>query len=104
MKKKKLPVFKSEDEEAKFWGTHSLADYIHEFEPVDELFRSCLPTLAHKIRERAKRRLVSIRLAHWEIEKSKEIAKRRKMPYQTSLRGNGLMPDFAPPSPALPAR
>jgi CopG antitoxin of type II toxin-antitoxin system len=37
MKKKtnKIPKFKSKDEEAKFWDTHSFADYWDEFKPVD---------------------------------------------------------------------
>lgn len=38
MKKKvktKIPEFKNREEEAKFWETHSLADYWNEFEPVD---------------------------------------------------------------------
>ncbi|SRR5258708_22725077 len=100
MKKKKLPVFKSEEEEAKFWGTHSLKDYMHEFAPVDEVFLLS-PRLARKIRERAKKRLISIRLAHWEIEQSKKIAKQRKMPYQTLLRewiDAGLRAAFNRPS------
>jgi len=100
MKKKKLPIFKSEEEEARFWGTHNLEDYLHEFEPADEMFLLS-PSLAHKIRERAKKRLISIRLAHWEIEKSKQIAKQRKVPYQTLLRewiDAGLKAAFSNPS------
>ncbi len=85
MKKKKLPDFKTAEDEANFWDTHSAADYWHELEPVDELF-VLSPALAHKIRERAKKRLISIRLAQWEIDKSKQIAKIRKIPYQTLLR------------------
>ncbi len=32
--KKRIPEFKSREEEAKFWDTHSLADYWEEAEPV----------------------------------------------------------------------
>ncbi len=85
MKKKKLPHFKTAEDEANFWDTHSITDYLHELEPVDEVF-VLSPALAHRIRERAKKRLISIRLANWEIEKSKQIAKTRKIPYQTLLR------------------
>ena len=85
MKKKKLPHFKTSEEAAKFWGTHSLTDYLHELEEVDELF-VLSPALAQRIRERAKKRLISVRLAEWEIEKSKQIAKHMKIPYQTLLR------------------
>ena len=34
-KKSKIPTFKSLEEEANFWETHSFADYWDEFEPVD---------------------------------------------------------------------
>ena len=61
MKKKKLPHFKTSEEAATFWDTHGLADYIHEFEPADEVF-VLSPALAHRIRERARKRLISIRL------------------------------------------
>jgi len=83
--KKKIPHFKNSEEAAEFWDTHSIQDYIHDLEPVDELF-VLSPALAHRIRERAKKRLISIRLAEWEIERSKQIAKTRKIPYQTLLR------------------
>jgi hypothetical protein len=85
MKKKKLPVFKSAAEEAAFWDTHSVADYLSALEPADELF-VLSPVLANKVRERAKKRLISIRLATWEIAQSKAVAKKRKMPYQALLR------------------
>jgi predicted DNA binding CopG/RHH family protein len=85
MKRKKLPVFKSADEEAEFWDTHSVTDYLHELEEVDEVF-VLSPALAKRIRERAKKRLVSIRLAEWEIEKSKQVAKQKKMPYHALIR------------------
>jgi len=85
MKKRKLPHFKTEKEAAEFWSTHRATEYLHELEPVDNLFMLS-PHLAHKIRERAKRRMISIRLAEWQIETSKQIAKRRKMPYQALLR------------------
>ena len=35
MKKSKIPKFKSIEEEAEFWDTHSFADYWDEFKPVD---------------------------------------------------------------------
>ena len=85
MKTKKLPVFKSATDEAEFWDTHSVADYLPDLEPADEVF-VLSPALAHRIRERAKKRLISIRLAEWEIQKSKEVAKKRNIPYQVLLR------------------
>ena len=97
--KKKIPHFKNSEEAANFWDTHSLKDYIHDLEPVDDVF-VLSPALAQRIRDRAKKRLISIRLAHWEIEKSKVIAKKRKMPYQVLIRewiDEGLRTAFAKP-------
>ena len=85
MNNKKLPHFNTSEEAAAFWDNHSLKDYIHEFESADEMF-VLSPALAQKIRERARKRLVSIRLAEWEIEQSKQIAKQRKMPYHALIR------------------
>lgn len=85
IKKKKLPHFKSAEDEAKFWEKHSLTDYLAELEEVADLF-VLAPSLAKGIRERAKKRLISIRLANWEIEKSKQIAKRKHVPYQSLMR------------------
>jgi predicted DNA binding CopG/RHH family protein len=99
MKKKKLPNFKTSEEAAEFWDTHSLTDYLHELEEVDEVF-VLSPALAKRIRERAKKRLVSIRLAEWEIEKSKQVAKQRKMPYHALIRqwiDEGLRAAFSKP-------
>ena len=33
-KERRIPKFKSREEEIKFWDTHSLADYWDEFKPV----------------------------------------------------------------------
>jgi predicted DNA binding CopG/RHH family protein len=85
IKKKKLPHFNTSEEAAIFWDSHNLKEYIHDFESADELF-VLSPALAQRIRERAKKRLISIRLAEWEIEKSKQIAKQRKMPYHALIR------------------
>ena len=83
-KKKRLPVFKSADDEARFWETHSAVDYLSDLEPVDDIFLS--PSLVKKIKDRAKKRLISLRLATWEIEKSKQIAKKKHIPYQALMR------------------
>jgi len=37
-KKTRIPKFINREEEAKFWDTHSLADYWDEFEDVDIVF------------------------------------------------------------------
>ncbi len=33
-KNKKLPKFKNENEERKFWAEHDFSDYVDQFEPV----------------------------------------------------------------------
>ncbi len=34
----KIPAFKSREEEAEFWDTHSFADYWHEWKPIKVSF------------------------------------------------------------------
>ena len=85
MKKKKLPKFKTEEEEANFWDTHSFTDYLDEFEEVDDVF-ILAPSLAEKIKKRSEKRLISIRLAKWEIDKTKQISKKMHIPYQVLIR------------------
>jgi predicted DNA binding CopG/RHH family protein len=82
--------------EKKYWDKHSVANHLHELKKADEMILLA-PSLAKKIRERSKRKLISIRLAEWEIEKSKQIAKKKKVPYQSLLRhwiDEGLRAEF----------
>lgn len=86
--KNKLPRFRTADEEARFWDTHDVTDYLEHLEEnkeVDKLF-VLSPSLARKIQARAKKRLISLRLSVWEIEQSKEAAKKMNVPYQTLMR------------------
>ena len=85
MATKKLPKFRSREAEARFWDSHSLADYIGQMKDVTELF-TFAPELVHKIQERSKKKMISLRLAGWEIERSKQIAKAKHIPYQALLR------------------
>ena len=43
----KIPSFKSHEEEAKFWETHSVADYIDEFKQVEARFAKNLSEGLH---------------------------------------------------------
>lgn len=83
--KSKLPRFKSKSDEAAFWETHSVAEYLEDLRKIDDLF-ALSPILSEQIKERAKKKSISIRLARWEIESAKKIAKTRKIPYQRLLR------------------
>lgn len=87
MKKKtrRIPVLKTEEEVHRFWSTHSLTDYLDDTEAVDEVIELS-PELARKIRERSRKRLLTIRLEEWRIKRAKEIAHRKGIPYQQLLR------------------
>jgi len=65
MKKKvsKIPKFKNYEEEAKFWDTHSFADYWDEFKDVNlvvELHRPKEETLVLRLQKGIKNKLESI--------------------------------------------
>ena len=83
-RKRKLPHFKTREEEAKFWDTHSMTDYLDELEPADRVF-TLAPALAEKIRERAKTRAISLRLPQWEIDGAKRVAKKKGVGYQVLI-------------------
>lgn len=44
-KESKIPDFKTEEEEAEFWDTHSITDYLDELEEVDNLVIMSVTTL-----------------------------------------------------------
>ena len=53
MMKKKIPKFKSEDEEARYWDTHSPLDYPDEFIDVEEPFKFA-PALLERAGKKAR--------------------------------------------------
>lgn len=75
MSKKKLPEFKSIEEEAEFWDTHSFADYWDEFELVKE------PVFV-----RPPKKVVSLRLDRQMLEALEMLANEKSIPYTTLLR------------------
>jgi len=80
MKKKKLPCFKSDKEFGQFVESHDMAPYLDDMEPVDQMLLD--PKLAQRIRERSKKRLITLRLPVWQVATAKKIAKRENRPYQ----------------------
>lgn len=58
-----LPKFKSIQEEAAFWDTHSLADYWNDMKPIEAIFkpsREKKETMTIRIQPKIKRRVQKI--------------------------------------------
>ncbi len=72
----KIPRFKNEDEEREFWATHSLTDYIDQFEPVELDFSKLKPSTES----------ISLRLPAYLLARIKEIANSRDVPYQSLMK------------------
>jgi hypothetical protein len=87
MKPKKIPKFKSIQEEAEFWDTHSFADYEHEFKPVKLIYKpepkeavihvKVAKKLKEKIEQVARDKDITVSsLIHmWTVEKLKQLSR-----------------------------
>ncbi len=75
-KLKKLPKFKNEDEERKFWDTHSSVNYFDWSEAKNVIFPNLKPTS----------RSISIRLPEYIINQVKVKANRLDVPYQSLMK------------------
>lgn len=74
-KTKHIPKFKSEAEEARFWDTHSVTDYLHELKEV------------HNVQfARPRKRLVSLRMDDHLIKSLKQVAAGKGIGYLTLMR------------------
>lgn len=96
MPAKKFPRIKSARAFASFVREHDLGPYLEGMERVDQAI-ALAPELAEKIRERAKKRLIALRLPLWQIDGARMIARKKKMPYQALLRawiGEGLRQEW----------
>jgi predicted DNA binding CopG/RHH family protein len=76
MKKNKIPKFKNEDEERKFWETHDSSDYV-DWENAQNITLSKLKPSVKNI---------SIRLPEMMIEELKLLANKRDIPYQSLMK------------------
>jgi predicted DNA binding CopG/RHH family protein len=72
----KIPKFASEQEEADFWDTHSITDYLDELTSVEVTVVDARP---HKEQ-------ISLRLDRQTITQLKAIARKRGIGYQTLIR------------------
>lgn len=75
-KLKKLPKFKSEDEERKFWDTHSSVDYFDWSKAQNVIFPNLKPTS----------RSISIRIPEYIISQVKVEANKLDIPYQALMK------------------
>jgi predicted DNA binding CopG/RHH family protein len=76
MTKKRVPVFKNEDEERKFWATHDSTEFI----AWSEAKRAVFPNL------RPSTKSISLRLPASIIAGLKALANKRDVPYQSLLK------------------
>jgi predicted DNA binding CopG/RHH family protein len=74
--KKKLPEFKNEDAERKFWATADSTEYVDWRSATRKKFVQLRPTL----------KTISLRLPVSMIEDLKVLANRRDVPYQSLLK------------------
>jgi predicted DNA binding CopG/RHH family protein len=74
--KKRIPKFKSEDEERKFWATHSPLDFFDK----SNVRKVTLPNLKPSVKT------ISIRLPEMMLEQLKLLANKRDVPYQSLLK------------------
>ncbi len=77
MKKlKKIPTFRTEDEEREFWATHDSTEYMDWSKAKPTLFSNLKPSS----------RTISIRLPESLLEHIKLLANQRDVPYQSLLK------------------
>ena len=73
---KKIPKFKSEDQEREFWATHDSSDYVDWGKAKRVSFPNLKPS----------RRTISIRLPESMINDLKVLANERDVPYQSLIK------------------
>lgn len=77
MKKlKKLPIFKTEDEERDFWSTHSSVDYFDWNKAKIVHFSNLKPSTE----------TISIRFPRWLLDDIKQEANKKDVPYQSLIK------------------
>ena len=74
--KKKIPKFKSEDKERKFWATADSTEYID----WEKARRTVLPNLKPSLKK------IFLRLPELMLEELKVLANKRDIPYQSLMK------------------
>jgi predicted DNA binding CopG/RHH family protein len=73
---KKVPKFKTEDAERKFWATHDSTEYVDWSKAKRTVFPNLKPST----------KTISLRLPETMLEELKALANRRDVPYQSLLK------------------
>ncbi len=73
---KPIPRFKNEDEERGFWATHDSTDYVDWSKAALATFPNLKPST----------KKISIRLPEWLLERLKQLANKRDVPYQSLMK------------------
>ncbi len=73
---KKIPKFKNEDEEAKFWNFHDSTDYFDWSKARNIIFPNLKPTSTS----------ISLRIPNYVLARLKERANSLNIPYQTLMK------------------
>ena len=78
MKRKKLPNFKTEQQEREFWDTHSSEEYVNwnKVEVINAPFPKLKPST----------KTISIRLPETMLEELKSLANKNDVPYQSLIK------------------
>ena len=74
--KKKIPKFKNESEEIKFWSEHDSTEYIDYNKGKEKILSNLKPT-SH---------LISIRIPDYMLNRLKMLAHKKDVPYQSLLK------------------
>ena len=75
-KLKRIPRFKNEDEEIKFWDSHDLTDYFDMDKAEEAVFPNLKPSTE----------TISIRLPEWLLARIKQLANSRDVAYQSLIK------------------
>ena len=73
---KKVPKFKTEDDERDFWATHDATDYLDFSQAEEAVFPNLKPST----------RAISLRLPVSLIDRLKMLANKQDVPYQSLLK------------------
>jgi len=83
---RKMPHFKSKEEEADFWMSHDTTAFWDSFEPLKEPLEVSKELAAWVERRHERTKPISIRLYTTQLRIAKAIAGKKHIPYQALLR------------------